>query len=301
MKKNDLILAGSVGIIIALFIAAGFFLPATDIYNAVSERMAIASLRPNANVPAAAVPTLYTAAFQTSGMLTEASSDEQSISPYWWLDSGAYVYFQNGTAKTIQGALPDNDPRKKEYSLSNPTDTDGGSYPQNIFRLISRNKWRNVKQEAYFKITRDNLSESLNRNESNGILLFNRYVDSDNLYYAGLRVDGAATIKKKINGKYFEFVHEPVIEGKYDKKTNPNILPKDTWIGLRTEISTTPERKVSIKLFSDIGKTGDWKLVAEALDDGVDSEGIIDSEASIGIRTDFMDVEFDGYLAEKLL
>ena len=113
------------------------------------------------------------------------------------------MIFENGIGKTIQGDFPEGSKWQKKYEKSNPKDTDNGTHPQNIFRLVTKAKWQNFDQEAYFRINRLNLSSSDNRNESNGILLFNRYEDGDNLYYTGLRVDGTAVIKKKYAGKYY--------------------------------------------------------------------------------------------------
>jgi hypothetical protein len=116
-----------------------------------------------------------------------------------------------------------------------------------------------------------------------------------------LRADGAAVIKKKLKGKYYTLKYEPVISGKvYDKKSNPNLLPKHEWIGLRSELATNPDSSVSIELYADIGRTGKWRLVAATIDRGEkDSGGVTISNAGYaGIRTDFMDVQFAGYKIE---
>jgi len=199
-----------------------------------------------------------------------------------------------GMGQTLHGTLPLTDSFAKLYLVSNPTDTDGGIHPQNIFRLVGRSPWHNLRQETYFKIEANNLSLSTNRNASNGLFFFNRYQNENNLYYTGLRVDGYAVIKKKINGVYSTLAYTRMLPGTYNRSTNPNLLPLNTWIGMRSEVTTT-SGIVTIKVYSDIGKTGSWKLVAQATDNGNTNGPILDTSGFGGIRTDFMDVSFDFY------
>lgn len=245
---------------------------------------------------AAIVSSPFHYAFSKDGKLEEVGSMSQSNSPYWWLSSGAYMYLKSGIGKTIQGDLPRFDKWRLIFSASNSGETDNGYHPQNIFRMPTRNKWQNFRQEIYFKINKDNLSASPNRNASNGLLLFNRYQDGNNLYYTGIRVDGAAVIKKKINGAYYTMAYKPFFGTGYNRDTNFNLLPKNVWIGLRSEVKTNTDGTVNIKVYVDNGKTGDWVLAAEATDDGKSSGGAaILNEGYAGIRTDFMDVEFDDF------
>jgi hypothetical protein len=225
-------------------------------------------------------PYLYN--FNQNGRLPEAWPLEASNSPYWWVNSGAYLVLDGGRGHTVQGELPG-------------LDTDNGYHPQNIFRLTTRSKWQDARQEAYFIINKTNLSESPNRNESNGLLLFSRYHDGDNLYYAGLRVDGAAVIKKKQGGRYHTLASSPgVYAGTYNRQNNPNLLREQRWIGLRSEVKNLPNGSVSIKLYIDKLWSGNWELVAEAIDDG--SQGAPLRETGYaGIRTDFMDVTIENY------
>jgi len=139
---------------------------------------------------AAPVTSPYLYNFNADGTLEETWPVDQSTSPYWWVNSGAYLKMLGGTGHTNEGTLPLTDRWRVIYAANNPTDTDNGAHPQNIFRLVTRNTWQNAQEEAYFKITADNLSASPNRNASNGILFFNRYQDGNNLYYTGIRVDG---------------------------------------------------------------------------------------------------------------
>ena len=242
--------------------------------------------------------TTFIENFNTTYSVEEADKLIDRTSPGWWLGSGAYFYSAQGIGSTLVGKLRADDPFRIAYSTSNPVDTDNGYYPQNIFRLVlTRGKWLNFQQEADFKMVNNNLSKSPNRNESNGLLFFNRYQDADNLYYTGIRVDGAAVIKKKINGTYYELsLHQFYRDSVYNPETNPNLIPKNKWIGLRSEIKTNPDNTVNIKLFIDKDMTGDWVLATEATDDGKSYGGapILDAGYT-GIRTDFMDVEFDNY------
>ena len=240
--------------------------------------------------------------FDSAFTVTETGSKTESKNTDWWVSSGAYFTSESGVGKTVSGALGALDPWRVAYYLSNSLDTDNGYHPQNIFRLVQRSLWTNYTEEAYFKITKDNLSVSPNRNASNGIFFFNRYKDAFNLYYAGLRVDGYAVIKKKTNGSYYTMAYKPFIAGgAYNRDTNPDILPKNEWIGMKSEVRTLADGTVSIKLYADRGKTGTWTLVAEAVDDGTTFGGaVIGGSGNVGIRTDFMDVEVDTYTVTSL-
>lgn len=240
--------------------------------------------------------------FDAPYVVKEAESMNKSNNMDWWVSSGGYFYSQEDVGSTIVGDLPVMDPWHSAYASSNPRDTDGGYHPQNIFRLVQLSTWKNFQQEAYFKILGDNLSASLYRNGSNGLLFFNRYHDANNLYYVGIRVDGYATIKKKINGIYYTLTYEPldVFSSPYDRVINPNLLPKQQWIGMRSTVETNPDYSVSIKLYIDKTRAGNWVLVAEAVDDGIQYGGPVFDEGHAGIRTDFMDVEFDDYSIRSL-
>jgi hypothetical protein len=199
---------------------------------------------------------------------------------------------------TIVGDLAGDDVWRLKYSKSNPADTDNGYRPQNIFRLVNRASWGNYSQQAYFRVKNSNQSKSENRNESNGLLFFNRYQDAFNLYYAGLRVDGYAVIKKKMDGVYYTMAYEPFIKGgKYDREDNHNLIPVNKWVGLKTEVDNISGERVRIRFFVDEVGVGNWVLAAEAIDDGKKYGGRpILEDGHGGIRTDFMDVEFRDYL-----
>jgi len=229
--------------------------------------------------------------FILNNKVAEADSAYDSSDSSWWLNSGGYLLQYQDANSTVIGNLPANDKWRLLYAQNNPTDTDNGFHPQNIFRLITKNSMENFSEQAYFKIVRDNFSASPERNESNGILLFMRYSDEKNLYYAGLRVDGTAVIKRKKDGIYTTLDQEPIFTGTYNKDSNPSLLPKNVWIGLKVEIFGN-----NIHLYSDIGETGRWTLMASTTD-----KDPITASAHGGIRTDFMDVMFKDFKMEKLI
>lgn len=238
--------------------------------------------------------------FSTDGIFSDGGDMNASKIPNWWLNSGGYFYVQDGVGKTIQGELTLDDKWRLKYRDYNASETDDGFHPQNIFRLVTKSKWKNFQQECYYKINKYILSDARERNESNGLLLFNRYQDGLDLYYAGIRVDGLAVIKKKIKGNYYTMTKKTFYPGVYDKKNNPNLLPIGSWIGIRSEVSDNPNGSVSIKLYIDKNKSGNWILAATAVDNGKSFGGaVIKNEGYAGIRTDFMDIELDDYKIKK--
>jgi len=232
--------------------------------------------------------------FKDDGILHETDTPEHSSSPYWWVDSGGKLMVENGVGKTLYGELPASDPWRPRYARTSPTDTDRGTHPQNLFRMLTKDAWDNVRIESSFRITADNFSNSPNRDESNGILLMSRYRDENNLYYAGLRVDGHAVIKKKHNGSYVTLAEKPILSGAYARAAQVNLLPHREWITLRMD-TKTEDGKVTITLFQK-GESGEWQELLKA----TDSTNPLTGSHPIGLRTDFMDVEFDNYRAEKI-
>jgi len=233
-----------------------------------------------------------------SGILEEAASAKKSTSSDFWLNSGGLVNFNDSEFSTNMEDLDKDSYWRKLYAKNNPKDTDDGYHPQNIFRLVTRSRWKNLSQQVYFKIEDTILSESDNRNASNGVLLFNRYQDGDNLYYTGLRVDGQAVIKKKIDDKYYTLEEKEYFpsNNKYDPKTNPNLIPLNTWIGLKSEVININKDTVEIKLYIDREQKGDWQLVIQTQDkDDKYGKKPFFNEGYAGIRTDFMDVKFRDY------
>jgi hypothetical protein len=242
----------------------------------------------------------FTESFNEQLTIEENGSMYESGTDTWWVNSGGRMIIENGTGKTIQGDLPASDFQRQKYEKMNPEETDNGLHPQNIFRLVTKSKWLDFQQEVHFKINTYYKSNSIHRMASNGVLLFNHYLDGDNLYYVGIRVDGSAIVKKKKDGVYYTMESKRVFPGKYDTEKNPNLLPLNTRIGLRSEISNQIDGTVSIKLFVDRQNTGKWELVINTIDDGKTFGGsVIASEGYAGIRTDFMDAEFEDYSIEE--
>ncbi len=241
--------------------------------------------------------TIFRDEFSVPGIIEEVGQMDDSGDREWWLNSGAFLYIKNGTARTIFGKLKKEDRWRKKYRDYNSPETDGGYRPQNIFRLVTRSKWQNFQQECYFKIHHYELSPDKHRSASNGLFLFNRYKDGDNLYYTGLRVDGTVVVKKKYRGKYYLMAQKKILPGKYDRENNPNLIPKNKWIGVRSEVVTSSNNKVQIKVFVNLNNTtDDWWEILTAIDDGKKYGGqTITKSGFAGIRTDFMDVEFDNY------
>lgn len=278
---------------IAAVVIGGFYL---------RERVSIDGENIVNEVHAAATATLtlpFKYGFSVDGQLNELNNPDNSSSPYWWVSSGAFLELKNGVGQTNHGELPLGSKWQAAYTLANPVDTDGGLHPQNIFRMVLRSSWQDISQQIYYKIDKYNLSLSPNRNASNGLMQMSRYVDQNNLYYTGLRVDGYAVIKKKYKGVYYTLDYQPVIKGKpYDLLTAPNVLPVGTWIGVKTVTKNLDATHVSIKFYTDVGRTGTWTLAAQAIDDGSIQNGgpALTAAGRGGLRTDFMDAQMDDYL-----
>jgi hypothetical protein len=282
-KKHNLALIGLLGLVLVSLSLILFFL---------GERRSDRDLA----AVAATVTSPFHYAFKVDGILQEVGYMNESTSPYWWLNSGGYMYLRDGIGMTIQGDLPVNDPRRIYYEKYNSETTDYGYHPQNLFRLITRSKWQDFRQEVYFRITDYHVTDSGHRGGDNGLLLFSHYIDQDNLYYSGIRVDGTVVVKKKKAQQYYIIKNKPFFPGKYNRDTNPILIPKNTWIGIRSEVLNLPDGSVVIRLYVDVGRTGKWILALSALDDGKNYGGTaIRERAYAGIRTDFMDVLFDDY------
>lgn len=249
---------------------------------------------------ALSTPLPFKEDFSKTITVNEGGVASESAHPYWWVNSGGYLTSINGIGSTVLGELPVTSPWRSLYASENPIDTDNGYHPQNIFRLVSRASYQDVAQSVYYKIDKINLSNSPNRNASNGILLFSRYQNGNNLYYLGLRVDGTVVIKKKKSGLYYTMAQKELFPGVWNTSLKPNLIPLKTWIGLKS-VTKTEGKKVSLKLYTDIGKTGTWTEVLSVVDDGVHYGGkAFVGKGFGGIRTDFMDVSFSDYLVDGI-
>lgn len=231
--------------------------------------------------------------------LNEVGDPELSSSPDWWLNSGASLIYADGVGSTVLGQMSGYSSWRNVYNQNNPLDTDNGQHPQNIFRLVTRKIWGDAIQQAYFRINEVNLSASSNRNASNGIFLFSKYMNGDNLYYFGLRVDGNAVIKKKIGGIYYTLAQKQIFNGKWDLKNNPNLIPVDTWVGLRS-VTYQLDDNMYLKFYINFDKdTNNWIEALTGVDNPSIGGRVFKEKGRGGLRTDFMDVFFDDYLINE--
>ena len=221
----------------------------------------------------------------------EESLPETSTNPYFWLESGGRMIQQNSIGSTVQGALPQGDALRLRYK--NNASTDYGYRPQNIFELIGRQQWLGNSQILWFKIIKENFDSNSAKKPSNGLFLISRRTDNDNSYFAGVRFDGQAVIKKKINSNFFTLASSKVFPGTYDKTKNPSFLPQNTWIALKIETQNV-QGGVSLKLFMYNFSSKVWEKISEALDSGTGGAAFTNSGFS-GVKTDFMDVQFKNY------
>lgn len=238
--------------------------------------------------------------FESPGTLHESASPDLSTSPYWWLNSGGMLVIEDGIGRTVEKVAPAQNRWSLLYRINNSLDTDYGRYPQNIFRLVSKDWVGDADVSMFYRIRAVNLTDTPNRDAWSGVFLFSRYMDGDNLYYAGVRQDGHAVIKKKVGGVYHTLGETEYFENyfPYDKYTNPNFIPGQVWLGLRM-ITETDGDGLRIKLLVRGGESDDWTEVLSVVDSGIGGPPHSDP-GRFGIRTDYMDVEFDNYRVSPL-
>lgn len=234
--------------------------------------------------------------FAVDGNLRETGSMGESSSPYWWLNSGGFLTLKGGTGMTAHGTVPLVNTWRTLYAKANPLDTDNGTHPQNLLRLVSRSTWDDVRVEASYRVNASHYSASPNRNASNGLLLMSRYQGGDTLYYAGIRVDGKAVIKKKKDGVYTTLASKQIFPGSYSDGGKTNLIPHHTWITLRSQTVTNPDGSVTIALSMKKAGESSFTQILETKD----RSNPITGSGHIGLRTDFMDVEFDDVKAAEL-
>lgn len=91
-----------------------------------------------------------------------------------------------------------------------------------------------------------------------------------------------------------------IFPGVYNRLTNPNLLPHNEWLGIKSTVMNNANGTVTVTVFMDQGRTGVWKQIARVTDDGVRFGTPIVNSDFAGIRTDFMDVIFDDYTLKNL-
>jgi hypothetical protein len=260
------------------------------------------------------IPTAHAAGslyytFNVDGTLEESYPMESSSSKYFWLNSGGKLPIKSGIGGTNHGALPAADKWRVLYAKNNPLDTGDGYYPQNLFRWVTRSTWTNISQELPFRIDKLNKTNTPNRDGYSGVLLFARYAsDGQTTYYAGVRQDGTAVIKKKYKGTYYTMLQTgPIFSNgsPYNKDTNPNLIPENKWMAIKFDVVNKADGTASLDLYLDknysVGTARTWTKVASAVDapNKYGSTPVLPNNYA-GIRTDYMDVSFDNYrLTEK--
>gem|GEM_PF-1744938 len=240
--------------------------------------------------------------FSDRVQIEESLEEVSSASPHWWVTAGGLLELDAGVGQTISGTLPVGDPWQERYASGAQAEvTDDGTHPQNAFRAVQRGLWENVSQEVYFNVQRLIYSEHEQRGATNGVFLMSRYSDSDNLYYAGIRVDGTVTIKKKKAGVYHTLLSATLYDGEYDRAEESVLLPTEQWIGLRITVENNADGHVDLILSVDRDRSGRWEIIGSATDDGQTYDGAAFTDVGhTGIRTDFMDVQFDDYLIRTI-
>jgi hypothetical protein len=227
-----------------------------------------------------------------SGTLLEAERPRESNMDEWWLMSGAVSYQEKGSWRTQRGPLSPTDAWRETYLRKNPLDTDNGYHPQNIFKLFRKISLTQPKQELTFIIFADHLSMSPNRNKDNGIFLYSRFQSIDDYYLAGITVDGRAVIIKRAEGRFHTLADTKLTEGEYDVWENPNLLTKGVPQFIGTHLN---EEGGAVVISLYVGN----ELVLDARDDGKKAGPILGPAGMVGIRSDFMDVEFTRYHIEE--
>jgi hypothetical protein len=238
-------------------------------------------------VPALGDTASFSYTFNSDGTLYEAGSPALSTSPYFWLKTGGKLVISNGLGRSIAGNLSATDPLHIQYAKTLATASDNGYHPQNVFFLLTKSSFANTSAQIYLNRVRDNLANSANQHPYNGESILARYTDANNYYYAGLRADGTVVIKKKVAGVYTTLATGPLFSGTYSSAM-PNLIPLTTWIGLRFEV-TDVSGGVALKLYTDVGKTGTWKLAAS----GIDATTTLQTPGVVGIESDYADLRMD--------
>lgn len=248
--------------------------------------------------PPARSSFIYT--FDQDGILAETGKRNESSSRYFWVSSGGRMLMKSGIGSTILGKLTADDPTRVLYGKMNPLDTDNGYQPQNTFRLVSSSEWGNAETSVRFNIVRTNLTATPNRDGYSGVFLMGRYSDQYNLYYIGIRHDGLAVIKKKIKGTYYTLATAQVFGDKatYHKTTNANMIPIEKWMSLKGTFENLPDGSVRITGYLAKDGTNSFTKIVTALDTGTGGSPLF--KGASGLRTDYMDVQFDDFTVAEL-
>lgn len=219
-------------------------------------------------------------------LVSESHTFSESSSKKWWLSSGGQIYFFRNKIFPLTGDLHSSDPWYVRYKKNNPKGSNEGKRPQNIFRLVNVPLKKDFTQSVYFKLLY--YAAPFPEQPHDGVFLMSRYVDSDNLYYYGLRVDGVVVIKKKYHGKYTTLAYKKVLPD-----VALNNIPQDKYLGLKISINSNGVKN-HLVAYLDLG-TG-FKKVFDIYDSSKD----LSSFGKSGLRSDNMDVVFKDYNYEIL-
>lgn len=234
-----------------------------------------------------------TTALSSNYILYETGTPQESASNTFWLNSGAAVTQYGQTIQTLHGVLPWYNSWHLKYMLSTPTDTNYGNQPQNIFRLLQKVDMQNPDQSVYFRIDSFNSPLAL-KHAPDGIFLMSHYIDGDNLFYVGIRMDGNAVIKKKEGGRYTTLAITPLFNSlSQERPSQFPYLPKDTWLGLRSTIEENTDGTVNITLSIDEEFDLEWKEVLSVT--AAPLPNASKGKLMAGLRSDFMDITFYRY------
>ncbi len=146
----------------------------------------------------------------------------------------------------------------------------------------------------------DVFSSATDRHPYNGESIIARYADDNNYYYAGLRADGAAVIKKKTNGIYQTLLLKQVFAGTYSAASNPDLIPLKTWVGLRLAVADNASGVPVLTLSTDVGKTGVWKQVLTVSDDTARFGRALSAGGMVGVESDHADAQLDNFKVTDL-
>jgi hypothetical protein len=230
--------------------------------------------------------------FNSPGTLNQSATTDQSGSAYWWVKSGGQIIVQNGIGQSLQGSTPSSNPWYAPYASTYPVESDKGLHPQNMFSMFARVEQRDSDQAVSVKIAQDNLSNSANIHAWNGILLQSRWQDVNNYVYAGIRQDGHAIIRKVVNGVNYTLAEKQIVPGSYSA-SNPDLLPKNIWLKIRSVVYDDINGTMHVQLYADVTQSGVWTQIFDVSD--TNNGPKLSAPGLSGIRTDFMDVSLDDY------